>query len=172
MRRNNSVIIGLIVVVVVIVGGYALVHKSPKTTTSSSSSQSNTPAVNNAVLITKTDAKLGQYLADPSGKALYTYGADSSGVSNCTGSCLSNWPAYVDKGSTTNLPTGVSTLKRSDNSQVQYTYNGLPLYYFVSDGSGQVTGNGVENFKVAKPAATSSSPSSSSSSSSGSTYNY
>ncbi|HTB48698.1 MAG TPA: hypothetical protein VK712_01300 [Verrucomicrobiae bacterium] len=89
--------------------------------------------------------------------ALYTYGADTSGTSNCTGSCLSSWPAYQDTGSTAGLPTGISTIKRTDNGEIQYTYNGMPLYTFVGDSSGQVTGNGVSNFSVAKPAAASAS---------------
>jgi len=153
-------LIGIIVVVVVLVGGYAMLHKSSKTTsTNNSGSQGQAAAVNNAVLTTKTSSSVGQYLADPSGKALYTYGADSSGVSNCKGSCLASWPAYVATGSTANLPQGVSTIKRSDNGQTQYTYNGMPLYYFVSDSQGQVTGNGVSNFSVAKPAAAASSQS-------------
>jgi predicted lipoprotein with Yx(FWY)xxD motif len=169
MKKSSSVLAAVIIIVVV-AGGYALMHKSDKKTTSTtqSTSKSSTPAVNNSVLITKTDPKIGQYLADPSGKALYTYGADTSGVSNCTGSCLANWPAYQDTGSTANLPAGVGTIKRSDNGQTQYTYNGKPLYYFVSDGSGKVTGNGVDNFSVAKPAAASSSSSQSSSGSSSS----
>ena len=186
MKKTNSIIIAIIVIIILIGGGYALFHKSSKTTpaatsSSKSATSSSAPAVNNSVLATKTDSSVGQYLADPSGKALYTYGGDSSGVSNCTGSCLTNWPAYQDKGSTSGLPSGVSTIKRTDNGQVQYTYMGMPLYSFISDSAGQVTGNGVDNFKVAKPSSTSSSsststpstsssPSSSSSSSPG--YNY
>jgi len=139
-------------------GGYALLHKSSNTTpTTTTAKTSAKPTVNNTVLMTKTSSSLGQYLADPNGKALYTYGADSSGVSNCTGACLANWPAYQDSGSTTNLPTGVGTIKRADNGQTQYTYQGLPLYYFVNDSQGQVTGNGISRFQVAKPAAATSS---------------
>lgn len=178
MKKTNSIIIAIIILIVVIGGGYVIFHKSGYKTPAASSanaSTSSTPAVNNAVLTTKTNSSLGQYLADPSGKALYAYGSDTSGVSNCTGSCLSAWPAYQDKGATTDLPAGVGTITRTDNGQVQYTYNGLPLYYFASDSPGQVTGNGVSGFTAAKPAATSSpaststtptSPSSSSSSSS------
>jgi predicted lipoprotein with Yx(FWY)xxD motif len=159
----NKSIVGVIIALLIVVGGgYAIFHNSskpasPASTAGKSSTKSSAPAVNNAVLITKTDSAAGQYLADPSGKALYTYDKDTSGVSNCTGSCLTTWPAYVDKGSTTGLPAGVGTIKRSDNGQVQYTYNGMPLYYFVSDSAGQVTGDGVEDFSVAKPAAASSS---------------
>src|ERR1700722_16201546 len=139
-----------LVVILIIGGGILLLHKSPKPKTTTSSSTSST-VVNNAVIETKTSSSIGQYLADTSDKTLYTYSADSAGVSNCTGSCLATWPAYQDTGSTTNLPTGISTIKRTDNGQIQYTYMGLPLYYFINDQPGQVTGNGVSNFQVAKP---------------------
>ena len=146
MKRNLAI---LIAVIILAVGAYAIFHKSNKPTPSStnnSTKQTSSSTVNNSVLTTKTDPSLGQYLADPSGKALYIYNADTSGVSNCTGSCLSNWPIYQATTSATNLPAGVSTIKRSDNGQTQYTYNGMPLYYFTGDSAGQVTGNGVENF--------------------------
>lgn len=150
-------VIAVLVVAALVVGGVLLMHKSnsPATSTSSNSAA----AVNNAILKTKSSASLGQYLTDPNGKALYTYSVDTSGVSNCTGTCLANWPAYVDTGATTGLPSGVGTLTRTDNSQVQYTYNGMPLYYFVTDGTGSPTGDGVNSFNLAKPAASSSSTS-------------
>jgi predicted lipoprotein with Yx(FWY)xxD motif len=154
MKKKNSIVIGLVIVVILAVGGYMIFHKSPKAITTTTSSTKNTvPAVNNAVLKTKTNLTLGEYLTNPGNKALYTYGGDTAGVSNCTGSCLATWPAYQDTGSTTNLPKGVSTIKRTDNGQIQYTYNGMPLYFFIGDSVGQVTGNGVSNFHVATPAA-------------------
>jgi predicted lipoprotein with Yx(FWY)xxD motif len=102
------------------------------------------------VVSTKTDSKAGQYLAAANGKALYTYGADSTGVSNCSGSCLTNWPIY-EATATTDLPANVTVITRSDGKK-QYAYKGMPLYYFSGDTSaGQVTGDGVNNFHVAKP---------------------
>jgi len=153
MNKRIAILIGVLVVVVIGGGWYYLMNKtsSPSATSADSST---VPAVNNAVLLTKTSSSLGQYLTDPSGKALYTYGGDSAGVSNCTGNCLATWPAYVDSGSTSNLPSGVSTITRKDNGKVQFTYNGMPLYYFVADILGHVNGNGVSGFKIAKPAAT------------------
>jgi len=169
MSKNAKVAIGIMIVIAIVATGFLLFHKSnttPATTATNSSSQSNAPnkpVVNNVVLTTKTDATLGQYLADPNGKPLYIYNADSAGKSNCTGACLANWPAYQATGSTANLPAGVGVITRADNGQKQYTYNGLPLYYFKADTNGEPTGNGVENFTLAKPAAASSSSSSSSS---------
>jgi predicted lipoprotein with Yx(FWY)xxD motif len=155
---KRSSIIGVIIIVVVVlgVGGYALFHKtSPSKAVSSTTSSSSTVA-SNAVLVTKTSSSLGQYFVEPSGQPLYTFGGDSKGVSNCNGSCISSWPAYQDKGSTAGLPAGVSTIKRTDNGEIQFTYNGMPLYTFVGDSNGQVTGNGVSNFTVAKPTTTTS----------------
>ena len=156
MKKNSAMVIGIIVVLVVLVGGYAILNKSNKTT-GNSSNKSSVAAVNNSVFTTKSNSSIGQYLVAANGMALYTYGGDSSGVSNVSGSLLASWPAYVDTGPTTNLPAGVSTIKRTDNGQTQYTYNGMPLYFFTSDSTGQVTGDGVSNFSVAKPAAASSS---------------
>ena len=48
------------------------------------------------------------------------------------------------------LPANVTVITRSDGGK-QYAYKGMPLYTFTSDGNGQVTGDGVENFHIAKP---------------------
>jgi predicted lipoprotein with Yx(FWY)xxD motif len=163
MNKGTQALVGFIVLIVVVIGGYAIFHKSSKMTsynapaantkssTGQATSAANNAAGNHAVLTTKTSSSVGSYLADPNGNTLYTYGADSSGTSNCTGSCLSTWPAYKDTGATTGLPTNVSTIKRSDNGETQYTYKGKPLYNFSSDSKGQVSGDGVNNFSVAKP---------------------
>lgn len=103
------------------------------------------------VVQTKTDSKLGKYLADGSGKTLYTYDKDTANTSTCTGDCLTTWPTYKATSSSASLPANVGTLTRSDGT-VQYTYKKMPLYYFTGDSSaGQVTGDGVDGFSVAKP---------------------
>ncbi len=180
MNKATGAIVAIIVIVIVAVGGYAIFHKSSKTTPSSreifwarshsysnsygssygststpsasTSTTSSTKPVNNAILITKSSSSAGQYLASPSGMTLYTYSSDSKNTSNCTSSCLSLWPAYVDNGPTTGLPSNVGTIKRADNGQTQYTYKGMPLYFYTGDkAAGQVNGNGVAGFSVAKP---------------------
>jgi hypothetical protein len=68
----------------------------------------------------------------------------------CNGSCAKVWPPLLTKG----MPkagSGVSQsdigmTKRSDGAE-QVTYNGHPLYTYISDGSaGQVTGQGSDSF--------------------------
>jgi len=154
-KGNIAIIISVVIVILVAVGTYAIFHKSSKTTSttqprSANSSSTNSQASSGTIVQTKTDAKVGQYLADANGNALYTYGEDRSGVSNCSGSCLYSWPVYQATGSTTSLPANVTAIKRSDGSP-QYAYKGMPLYTFSSDSSGQVTGDGVSNFHIAKP---------------------
>lgn len=150
----------IIIVAILVVGGgaYAIFHKSSPSTTSSTNPYSSTPAASSstpkpaaagAIIETKTSASAGSYLANASGNALYTYGGDTTGVSNCSGSCISAWPIYTVL-SSTNLPANVTTVTRTDGTK-QYAYKGLPLYTFTGDSSGQVTGDGVSNFHIAKP---------------------
>jgi len=144
-------LVTLIVLVAAALGGY-LATKSTKTNLDTNiRTNSSLLPINNSIVLTKTKSSLGQYLTDPKGNTLYTYSKDSVGVSNCTASCLSIWPAYIDKGAITNLPTDIGVIKRPDNGEYQYTFKGLPLYYYVNDSTGQVTGNGVAGFNVARP---------------------
>ncbi len=71
---------------------------------------------------------------------LYTFDKDvaGSGVSTCTGGCLTNWPALtITAGDTPTGGAGVTgalgTIIRADNGATQVTYNGLPLYFFIND---------------------------------------
>jgi len=71
---------------------------------------------------------------------LYTFDSDvaGSGVSNCSGGCLANWPALtVAAGDTPTAGAGVTgalgTITRSDNGALQVTYDGKPLYFFAHD---------------------------------------
>ncbi len=97
-------------------------------------------------------SSLGKVLFTTSDMALYTYDRDTKDHSNCNGSCLSAWPALtVPKGVT---PTargvrGLGVMVRS-NGERQVTWDGKPLYRFVSDTKGKVTGNGVAGFSAAR----------------------
>ena len=95
------------------------------------------------------EAGLSHEWTDANGHPLYTYGGDQQGVSNCTGQCLADWPAYTAE-ATANLPTNVTIITRSDGSK-QYAYKGLALYTFLGDSSSQPTGDNVSNFHIAKP---------------------
>ena len=91
------------------------------------------------------------YLADPAGRTLYVSAQDTVGtagtppVSNCTGACLANWPAFLAGGDV--VPTGIdpsklTTFTRADGTK-QSAFDGHPLYYFAGDAvPGDQKGNG------------------------------
>jgi predicted lipoprotein with Yx(FWY)xxD motif len=114
------------------------------------------PATGGVVVGTATTS-LGVVLVAPNGFTLYTRSGDSANTSTCTGQCLAAWPALtVPAGGTASAGTGVTgtvaTFTRADNGTTQVTYRGLPLYFWRSDSKpGDVTGQGIGGFSVAKP---------------------
>ena len=138
------------------IGAIALLAAACSSTSTGSSSataasNSTGSAGGTAVVKVVSVPTYGHILTDSAGKPLYTL----SGT--CTGACASAWPALtVAAGS---MPTGgagvtgtLSAVKQADGTY-QVTYNGSPLYTFVSDSSGNVTGQGVAGFSVVKVSA-------------------
>jgi predicted lipoprotein with Yx(FWY)xxD motif len=94
---------------------------------------------------------VGNYLADATGRTLYTYGGDLPGdchtppVSQCVTDCALTWPPF-DAGARV-LAAGIDaqgfgSIQRADGTW-QTTYRGWPLYYNKTDLTlGQVTGQG------------------------------
>jgi predicted lipoprotein with Yx(FWY)xxD motif len=104
---------------------------------------------------TVKSANLGTLLTGPDGKTLYTHAGDSATSSTCTGDCATAWPPLtVPAGGQVIAGPGVTgtlgTLVRADGT-TQVTYAGLPLYGWQGDANpGDVTGNGVNGFVVAR----------------------
>lgn len=114
------------------------------------------PAASVALTV-KTDAKLGNYLADANGMTLYQYAKDTAGKSTCEAACAQNWPPLlVAQGGKATITGGdqtlVGTITRSDGT-TQVSYRNLPLYYFKNDkAAGDTNGNGVGSvWSVVKP---------------------
>lgn len=90
---------------------------------------------------------LGSILVNGRGFTLYGYGLDhDSGRSTCTGPCAKVWPPF-------DLPPGVKEataghgvnaallgVTRRGNGARQVTYNGWPLYLYIADTPGTITG--------------------------------
>ncbi len=154
MKKLGIVIVIILVLAVVGYGSYKLVHhftKAPVPTPTTLMSPTSAPQVQNTVYKMATDTKLGSYLTDLKGMTLYTYTKDTTGISNCTGKCLTIWPAYVAPSLTGTYSTNISVLKRTDGT-LQYAWKGMPLYYYAQDKNpGDVNGQGVGNlWNVAK----------------------
>ncbi len=76
---------------------------------------------------------------------LYWFVPDTPHSSKCSGSCAVYWPPVTGSPSAGPGVTGrLGTIKRSDGS-TQVTYDGHPLYTYVSDTApGQSSGNGLD----------------------------
>jgi predicted lipoprotein with Yx(FWY)xxD motif len=126
-------------------------HPSSSNTTApsspaSASPASGSPATTGTVTIKTASTKIGTVLVDSKGFTVYWFAKDTPTMSNCTGTCTSYWPPVIGTpkaAAGTSLPHGFGTITRS-NGQKQATYDGHPLYTYVSDTSpGATGGNGL-----------------------------
>jgi predicted lipoprotein with Yx(FWY)xxD motif len=87
-------------------------------------------------------------LTTATGQPLYYYQPDTVAKSFVTGNLARLWPPL-----TSAAPAGMGVSGQlgvlNDVNGQQVTYNGHPLYTFIDDRAGQVTGQGVQNFFVA-----------------------
>jgi predicted lipoprotein with Yx(FWY)xxD motif len=93
---------------------------------------------------------LGHILVDSKGITLYDFPPDKGTTSVCYSACAALWPPLITKGKPVAGPgvraSLLGTTKRKDG-KLEVTYNGHPLYYFVSDRKpGQTTGQGLNQF--------------------------
>jgi predicted lipoprotein with Yx(FWY)xxD motif len=152
----KNIVYGLVILCVLAIvgyGGYSILfnHKS----TAVSSTQVSVPhktmrteptvILANSVYKVMPSGKLGHIFTDLKGMTLYTYKKDTSGVSHCMGGCLKVWPPYTTVSQPSELPSGISVVKRTDGT-LQYAYKDMPLYYFSNDKkAGDVNGEGIGN---------------------------
>jgi predicted lipoprotein with Yx(FWY)xxD motif len=89
-------------------------------------------------------------LVNRGGLPLYYYRPDTAARSFVTGGLARLWPPLTSAAPTgAGLSGRLTVLKDAVGQQV--AYNGHPLYTFVDDRGGQVTGQGVQGFLVATP---------------------
>ena len=114
------------------------------------SSPSGTPEPSSTTTVALRNSPWGQILVDGSGRTVYLFAADIASASNCYGDCASVWPPLMAKG-TLDGGAGInqsllSTTTRREGT-LEVTYNGHPLYYFVSDKqAGDTTGQAISSF--------------------------
>jgi predicted lipoprotein with Yx(FWY)xxD motif len=92
----------------------------------------------------------GRFLVGPEGLTLYRFNPDQPGVTVCYDQCAVLWPPLlVEEGVEPRGNAGVvgelgTTLR--DEGTVQVTYQGMPLYYWISDQNpGDTFGHGVDD---------------------------
>ena len=94
--------------------------------------------------------RFGRILVDGRGRALYLFTREGSTRSRCYGQCAVAWPPFYARGrlrAGSGLDAGrLGSSRRRDGRRI-VTYNGHPLYYYVSDTKpGQVTCHNVVEF--------------------------
>jgi predicted lipoprotein with Yx(FWY)xxD motif len=131
-------------------------ESAPASAPASSAPSASSSSAAAGVVVNMTTSSLGPVLTGPNGLTLYTRTGDTATTSSCTGQCATAWPPLtVAAGASATGGTGVTgtfaTLTRADGT-LQVTYKGLPLYGWQKDAKpGDVTGQGVGGFSVAKP---------------------
>lgn len=114
----------------------------------SSSSSTGTPAAARSDTVSIQNVNgVGRVLVDSSGMALYTPNQEAHGKIACVGSCTSEWQPLEPGSGKPTAATGagdVGVVKRPDGGR-QVTLDGMPLYTFVQDSPGQITGDGFQD---------------------------
>ncbi|MFC4012826.1 hypothetical protein ACFOY2_36735 [Nonomuraea purpurea] len=108
------------------------------------------PTATGSATVTVRDSRLGKILVDGRGRTLYLFEADKGTNSTCYSACASAWPPLTTTGRPQAgggvSPALLGTTTRTDHT-TQVTYNGHPLYYFLSDAKpGDITGQGLNSF--------------------------
>ena len=108
------------------------------------------PASASATTVAARASRLGTYLTDGSGRALYLFAADTTSTSTCTSACASIWPplttAHAPVAGPGVMASQLGVTRRSDGT-TEVTYDGHPLYHYVGDSAaGDVTGQGLNQF--------------------------
>ena len=100
--------------------------------------------------LTVGPSSYGRILFDGRGFALYAFTRDPRGKSVCNGACAKAWPPFVVK-TRPRAAGGVKAqllgMRKRAGGQLQVTYAGRPLYYYVGDRKpGQVLCQNVREF--------------------------
>jgi predicted lipoprotein with Yx(FWY)xxD motif len=147
-RRNS--ILAIAALSLLTIGLAACGGSSNSSSTSASASQSTAASAGGSTVSTKSVSGVGTVLVDSKGDALYTNDMDSGSKIACTGECTAIWVpvAAPSAGQPTSGDSAVQaklgTVMRPDGTS-QVTFGGKPLYSFVQDSPGNVTGNGVSD---------------------------
>ncbi len=151
MQHPRIMIAGIGVAVLGAAGGVTAAAVGTSTTASAAPAASHSAAATTVrTAQVPVGGKLQTILTSATGQPLYYYQPDTASKSFVTGSLAQAWPPLTSAAPSGPGLSGQLKVLNDVNGQ-QVTYNGHPLYTFVSDHAGLVTGQGVQNFFVATP---------------------
>jgi predicted lipoprotein with Yx(FWY)xxD motif len=120
------------------------------TTAAATPAEPATPAGRRGKTIKIMNSRYGRMLFDGRGRAIYLFTRERSSKSRCYGECAVAWPPVYTSGRPRARGGAAArllgtTTRRGGRRQV--TYNGHPLYYYVTDTRpGQITCQDVTEF--------------------------
>ena len=151
MKRPRIIMAGIALAAVATAGGLTAAAASSSTPTAAASAAStNSMSATVRTASANVAGKTETILVTSQGLPLYIYRPDTATKSLVTGGLARLWPPLTAPAVAGAGVTGKVAVLKDVNGQ-QVTYNGHPLYTFVDDHTGQVTGQGVQNFFVATP---------------------
>jgi predicted lipoprotein with Yx(FWY)xxD motif len=150
MQRPKVMIASIGVAVVAAAGGITAAVVSTSTASAAPAAGHSAAATTVRTAQVPVNGKLETILVSTTGQPLYYYKPDTAAKSFVTGGLAQAWPPLTSASPAGSGLSGKLSVLQDVNGQ-QVTYNGHPLYTFVSDHAGVVTGQGVQNFFVATP---------------------
>ena len=113
----------------------------------SSTSTSAASGTSHDTVSVKSIHGVGKVLVDSRGMALYSSNLDANGKPACAGACTSFWKPLTLASGMPSAAAGAgkaAIVMRADGTR-QVAVDGKPLYTFVQDSPGKLTGNGVSD---------------------------
>jgi len=150
MQHPRIMIAGIGVAVLAAAGGITAATVSTSTASAAPAAGHSAAATTVRTAQVPVGGKMETILTTATGQPLYFYKPDTAAKSFVTGGLAQAWPPLTSGAPAGSGLSGQLKVLNDVNGQ-QVTYNGHPLYTFVDDHAGQVTGQGVQNFFVATP---------------------
>jgi predicted lipoprotein with Yx(FWY)xxD motif len=125
--------------------------KTGAVATSSTERSDTTASRRKGASVKVMDTRYGRMLFDGRGRALYLFTRErGSARSRCYADCATAWPPFLTRGrprAGNGARSALLGTTRRRDGKTQVTYNGHPLYYYVTDRKpGQVTCQDVTEF--------------------------
>ena len=143
--RGKAIETKLVRYFIVAAGLFAIILLMALTACSYAPTTTPTPTAQYTIT-TMTKADVGDYLVDAQGMTLYYFTRDSAGKSSATAQVIANWPIFYAASIVvpSNLDVGDFGTIAGFEGQMQTTYKGWPLYYYIKDvAAGDTIGQGV-----------------------------
>jgi predicted lipoprotein with Yx(FWY)xxD motif len=150
MRHPRIIIAGIAVAAVAAIGGVTAASAGGSPASGASSVGQSTAAATVRTAPAAVAGRTETILVNGRGLPLYYYRPDTATKSFVTGGLARLWPPLTSAAPAAAGVSGKLTVLNDANGH-QVAYNGHLLYTFIDDHTGQVTGQGVQDFFVATP---------------------